>query len=718
MTSAERLQVHQALLGRRDAIADSWYEAVTKTSCVSFDEAQVRQHLASLTEQVIALLLAESFERSRAEAIGVSLSSLHCSEPEALGQTQEVLAHQLVEGLPADQVAVLQPRLAALLSGVAAGFLQQTCETILTEQEQIRLALATALQQTQEELQKEYDAEEQQVQERTAELRETNESLQHEIAQRQQAEEALQESEERYRGLFENMPAGLYRTTPAGQIMDVNPTLVQMLSYPDRESLLSVNAGELYVGPGVRERWQTLTEREGVVKDFELPYRRRDGTVVWVKESTQIIRDREGQVLCYQGSLEDITEHRRVMEAQKRYAARLKQQAKELAGLNGASRVVTSSLNVREVLHSIITLAGKVVNSVYTSVMLLTEDGTLDVSAGDFQGIPPIEVRARPKGITRQIIATSKPQVFDEVVDDGTHNPSLVAAGVKSYAGVPLVARGRNLGVLFVHSTEPRAFSGQLPLLTTFANQAAVALVNAQLFEQVRAGREQLQALSQRLVEVQEAERRYIARELHDEIGQVLTGLKLVLEMSARLPADAVMGRLGEAQALVNELMTKVRDLSLNLRPAVLDDLGLLPALLWHFERYTDQTNVEVTFEHVGLEGRFAPEVETAAYRIVQEGLTNVARYAQVNEVTVRLWAGQDTLGMKIEDRGIGFDPEEVLDPRVASGLVGIRERASLLGGELAVESAPGSGTRITVELPLRDWLERRQYERDSSFGR
>ena len=125
------------------------------------------------------------------------------------------------------------------------------------------------------------------------------------------------------------------------------------------------------------------------------------------------------------------------------------------------------------------------------------------------------------------------------------------------------------------------------------------------LYEQVRAGRERLQILSRQLVQVQEAERQEIARELHDEIGQTLTGLKLNLEMGARLPADARRNELQEALFLVNDLMARARELSLNLRPAMLDDLGLLPTLLWHFERYFHQTRIQVSFEHTGVERRF-----------------------------------------------------------------------------------------------------------------
>ncbi len=229
------------------------------------------------------------------------------------------------------------------------------------------------------------------------------------------------------------------------------------------------------------------------------------------------------------------------------------------------------------------------------------------------------------------------------------------------------------------------------------------------LLEQVHAGRERLQALSRQLVAVQEVERRHLARELHDEIGQMLTGIKLTLEMSTRVPVDAVKTTLVEAQVQLNDLMARVRKLSLDLRPAMLDDLGLVPALLWHFERYTAQTHVRVAFQHSGLEGRFAPEIETAAYRIVQEALTNVARHAGVNEVAVRLWSDQRILGVEIQDRGTGFDPEATLAASTTGGLTGMHERVALLGGHLTVEAAPRAGTRLTAELPLTARIEKRK---------
>jgi PAS domain S-box-containing protein len=217
---------------------------------------------------------------------------------------------------------------------------------------------------------------------------------------------------------------------------------------------------------------------------------------------------------------------------------------------------------------------------------------------------------------------------------------------------------------------------------------------------------ERLKFLSHRLMEVQEAERRNIALELHDEVGQILTGLKLTLEMSMRLPADEVSTSLDQARVLIDELMARVRKLSLDLRPAMLDDLGLIPTLLWHIEHYTAQTKVRVTFKHSGLEKRrFGSEVETAAYRMVQEALTNIARHAHAQEATVRLSTHQRTLVIEVEDRGSGFDLESVLAASDTSGLAGMRERADLLGGRLTIESHSGAGTRLTAELSIVDGL-------------
>lgn len=213
---------------------------------------------------------------------------------------------------------------------------------------------------------------------------------------------------------------------------------------------------------------------------------------------------------------------------------------------------------------------------------------------------------------------------------------------------------------------------------------------------------EALRVLSRRLVDAQEEERRFLARELHDEIGQIITGTKLLISLAAKDAPATLQPRLQEAVGLLQDLMQRVRRLSLNLRPQMLDDFGLLTALDWHFKRYHEQTGICVQFQHAPLSERLPSHLETAVFRVVQEALTNVARHAGVKEATVRLWTDELRLGVQVEDRGAGFDAQQALASNTSNGLAGMRERAELLGGEFTLETAPGCGTRLMAQWPRR----------------
>jgi signal transduction histidine kinase len=299
------------------------------------------------------------------------------------------------------------------------------------------------------------------------------------------------------------------------------------------------------------------------------------------------------------------------------------------------------------------------------------------------------------------------------VVEDLRHEtrfpvpPLLADHGVVALLNVVIRGEPRPYGVLGANASHPRPFSpDDIHFLRAVANVLADAIGHAKVEEELQAARDRERRLRERLerhsrmvVEAQERERRRIARELHDEIGQILTGLKLTLEGHDGLSSGAVANRLARARELSVELLRRVHDLSLDLRPAMLDDLGLQPALLWLTERYHEQTGVQVALMCLGLEGRLRSEVETAAYRIVQEALTNVARHAGVDCAAVECALEDRHLRVEIVDHGRGFEVDAVPVGR-SSGLVGMEERARSTAGRLRVESAPGAGTTVVAELP------------------
>jgi signal transduction histidine kinase len=215
-----------------------------------------------------------------------------------------------------------------------------------------------------------------------------------------------------------------------------------------------------------------------------------------------------------------------------------------------------------------------------------------------------------------------------------------------------------------------------------------------------------LQRLSAKLVRAQEEERRTIARELHDEVGQVLMAIRVELALAEkRLNPVASADVLRDAQSITERAVHTVRDLSHILHPALLDDLGLAAALEWYLEPFGRRHGIRVTLRHNGMQVRLRPEVEIAAYRIVQEALTNVAKHAHASSCTVTLERGDQSLRIIIQDDGAGFDPATVETPGAhrGLGLLGLRERVWQLLGTIQVDSAPGRGTMITVEIPIYD---------------
>jgi len=215
---------------------------------------------------------------------------------------------------------------------------------------------------------------------------------------------------------------------------------------------------------------------------------------------------------------------------------------------------------------------------------------------------------------------------------------------------------------------------------------------------------DELRLLTRRLEAAKEDERKHIARELHDEMGQALTAAKINVQLMPLGDDAARQRRVGEVVGLIDGMIRHVRQLSLDLRPPLLDELGLETALRGYLDAVTRTSGVAIGLEVEGLRGRLPPEQEIAAFRVAQEAVTNVLRHASASRVDVRLRADGQWLRIDVDDDGQGFDPADALEGPEAGGHVGLRgmrERMRALGGDTVFESVPGRGTRVRAWMPL-----------------
>jgi PAS domain S-box-containing protein len=552
----------------------------------------------------------------------------------------------------------------------------------------------------------------------------------------------LFEESERLRAFNQNivqsMQEGILITDAERRITFVNPKAAELLGYAPDE-LVGRHAAS-YVAPDQRAHVdQEFAKRaRGIANRYETTLLTREGRRVPVLVSARPLFE-DGALHGVLTVFTDITERIRAEELIRRNAA----YAEALAVISKA--LTEAERSYQSVLDTIVQNVAQLIGDACIA-SLVSEDGEQphpvafthsNSEAAQFikHLLATHHHPMNTQPVIGQTIESGQAILISDVSEDFIRNsidpgfwPYLDQYGACSLLIAPLHARGRVIGTLSAirdRSSQPYR-KEDLVFLQGLADRAALAILNARLFQavqselaerkqaeqernrlfnEVRKSRVRLRVLSRRVLDAQEAERRHLARELHDEIGQVLTLIKIDLQrVQRRVRSAALKRKLAESITTVEGTLEQVRDLSLSLRPPVLDDLGLVAALRWHANYHTHRTGLRTRFVADALQGRLAPEVETICYRIVQEALTNVARHARAETVTVELRQRNAHIELCIVDDGVGFDVQAARQ-RVAQGwsqgLLNIEDRVLLGGGHVTIHSEPGCGTRIDIFLPV-----------------
>jgi PAS domain S-box-containing protein len=485
-------------------------------------------------------------------------------------------------------------------------------------------------------------------------------SLCRDITERKQMEDKLRESEEKFAKAFQFNPAPMALNGTDGRYVEINQAFFRLLGYSS-EDVVGYTPSEIgiFVDPKENMCGIEILQKQGQLENYELAVRTKSGEIrhgLFFAEPMQL-----SHRPLFLTVMNDITDRKmadtKLRESEEQY------------------RRLIDLLPIGVGVH----LGGKIAMINPTGMRFMGAQKPEEIIGKTMMDMLHPDYRKLVKERIQQSLAkgnTATPVEEKFVRVDGTAFDAEVTA-------LPFGTGDKaSMLVVFNDITERKQA------------QEAIAMQS-----------QRIQEVSQKLLEVQEQEKRSLAAELHDDLGQSLTSLKLMLEYAngTRSPAERKQ-RLATARDVITELMNQVRDLSLDLRPAMLDDFGLFAALRWLFDRFQFQTGITVRCNcDLMDERRFGSSIETAAFRIVQEALTNIARYALVQEAQVSIEVGKE-LSIEIADQGTGFDVAQTRQKKADSaGLSGMAERAHLLGGRMEIISKKGEGTRIIASLPLKE---------------
>jgi PAS domain S-box-containing protein len=533
------------------------------------------------------------------------------------------------------------------------------------------------------------------------------------ITERLKADEALRESEERFRAILTQATAGIVRKDADGRLVFVNQAFCNMLGYTESD-MTGKTIWEFMHPDDVAENKNSYERLmlEGIPFNLERRLLRQDGSVIWVDASVSPILDVTGKPQSAVTVEVDITARKRAEADLQQLNLQLEERVlSRTAKLRTVNQALRDEITERQKAEEALRRSEADARANEEKLSTLFELLPVGISFLDLQG----RIIQMNPALTN-ILKLSKEELSNEAV---YHSRKYVRANGTVLPPAEFASRRAITEGKTVYNVETGVILEDHQVIWTSVSAAPVdvadvgaVVVTADITESKRAekalqeSRERLQILSQRLVEVQEEERRAIARELHDRVGQTLAALNInLIIISGQLKGKAdeqTNTRLTDSMQLVAETIALVRDVMSNLRPSVLDDYGLEAAIDSHVSQYMSRYEIAVKFEKPERPiPRLGPSIEMTFLRIAQEALMNIARHARATEVHLRLWQEDHNVCMSIQDNGAGIASWESANRPGSHGLTIMRERAEAFGGSLRVSSVPGKGTKVEVKISV-----------------
>ena len=528
------------------------------------------------------------------------------------------------------------------------------------------------------------------------------------ISYRRRLEDDLRDSEIRYHRIFEGSKDMILITSWYGGILDINQAGIDLLGYSNKTELLHLPSVEqIYDDPRHWHVFRKQINKDGFVKDFDAVFRKKDGTRLHCLISGNAARGKDGEITGYESMAKDITAR---MDAIRSFRKR----HWEVWLLNSVAFAMNRTQDLDEILMTALTKALEVLNLSSGGIVLIdherhafslrVQQGLIDGDKGDGFHIT-LQDRDLMLGLLREDLCLEPEPIFPPF------RATLQVAGDRESRLLTcflITAKGRASGFLGFEVPPNRDLTTghDYHLLGSLGNFLGGAIENTILHRTVNKHREELKKLTARLFHSQEEERKRIARELHDEAGQALTGINFALETIEKgLSEEAapVKDMLADVKKQINQTHQEMRRLSYRLHPALLTDLGLEPALDAYLTAIAKHSGLAVDFKMVGFGNRMDPDIETVIYRLSQEATTNALKHAKAGRFKLSIVKGYPKIIFTAEDDGIGFVYSKLDQAGNALGLLSMRERAAMLGGNFSIRTEPGKGTRIRIEIPIRE---------------